>query len=131
MKISSGTKGEIRGHLGSDPELREVAGGSGGPTQLCQLRIAVNPKRDVTEWYRVVVWGPLALVCEKELHKGDAVKIEGHMRVRVQEEDLKAKPPKHYREFFEIVGKKVARYVTEDTVRFLRTEGGDEVDVTD
>lgn len=71
------------GHLGRDPEIREVTGGA-----VCELSLATNEKwrdakgedREHTEWHRVVVWNRLAENCAQYLRKGDPCYVEGKLQ---------------------------------------------------
>lgn len=37
---------------------------------------------DRTDWHNIVMWGNLAKIAEKYVHKGDKLYIEGHIRYR-------------------------------------------------
>lgn len=75
------------GNLGSDPEIRYMQNGNAVTT----LTIAtsetwrdkgIGEQREKTEWHRVVIFGALANVAEKYLHKGSQVYIEGQLQTR-------------------------------------------------
>ena len=74
------------GHLGADPEVRRLEGGS----TVAQFRIATTEyfkgkdgnRAEQTEWHNIVVWNKLAEVAEKYLKKGSAVYVEGRIRSR-------------------------------------------------
>jgi len=74
------------GRLGADPEIRYTPSG----TPVATFQIATNERwkdgngetRERTEWHRVVAWNQLAEICEKHLHKGKLVYIEGPIRTR-------------------------------------------------
>ncbi len=78
------------GRLGSDPEIRKVE----GMRSKLTIRIATTESyknaqgewQDVTDWHSVVMWGPMAERCERELHKGSLVYIEGKLRTRSWED---------------------------------------------
>jgi single-strand DNA-binding protein len=78
------------GNLGRDPELRYT--GEGKP--VCTMSLATNEswvdkegeRHDRTEWHRIVVWGGQAESCDKYLHKGSQVAIEGSIRTRSWED---------------------------------------------
>lgn len=74
------------GHLGKDPEVRYLEGG----TAVANFTLATSEsykdkngnKVDQTEWHNVVVWRGLAQVAEKYLKKGQLVYVEGKLRTR-------------------------------------------------
>jgi single-strand DNA-binding protein len=71
------------GNLGRDPELNVTAEG----TPVTKFSLAVNRKyktqtgqtREETEWFQIVVWRQLAENCERYLHKGSKVYVEGRL----------------------------------------------------
>ena len=74
------------GNLGKDPELQITAEG----TPFTRFSLAVNrsytsssgEKVEETEWFNIVVWRQLAEICERYLHKGSKVYIEGRLTQR-------------------------------------------------
>src|SRR5712692_3149013 len=74
------------GNLGRDPELNVTSDG----TPVTKFSLAVNrntktstgEKREETEWFNVVAWRQLAETCERYLHKGSKVYIEGRLTQR-------------------------------------------------
>ncbi|MCR5225129.1 MAG: single-stranded DNA-binding protein [Alphaproteobacteria bacterium] len=76
------------GNVGRDPEVRSAQDGS----KIVSFSVATSEfwkdkvsgeRKDKTEWHRVVVFNPnLAEVCEKYLHKGSKVYIEGQLQTR-------------------------------------------------
>lgn len=85
--MSSVNKVIIVGNLGADPESKSLQDG----TRLCNLRVATSEhwkdkqsgeRRERTEWHRVTVWGNLADVCERYLHKGSKIYLEGQLQTR-------------------------------------------------
>lgn len=76
------------GNVGRDPEVRSSQDGS----KIVSFSVATSEfwkdkisgeRKDRTEWHRVVVFNPnLAEVCEKYLHKGSKVYIEGQLQTR-------------------------------------------------
>jgi len=74
------------GNLGRDPELQVTSDG----TPFTRFSIAVNrntktstgEKKEETEWFNVVAWRQLAEICERYLHKGSKVYIEGRLTQR-------------------------------------------------
>jgi single-strand DNA-binding protein len=74
------------GNLGKDPELQVTSDG----TSLTRFSLAVNrsykassgEKVEETEWFNIVAWRQLAEICERYLHKGSKVYIEGRLTQR-------------------------------------------------
>lgn len=74
------------GNLGRDPELNVTAEG----TPVTKFSLAVNrtyklntgEKKEETEWFNIVAWNKLAETCERYLHKGSKVYIEGRLTQR-------------------------------------------------
>lgn len=74
------------GNLGRDPELNVTSDGT--PVTKFSLAVSRNTKtasgerQKETEWFNIVAWRQLAEVCEKYLHKGSKVYIEGRITQR-------------------------------------------------
>jgi single-strand DNA-binding protein len=74
------------GNLGKDPELQVTSEG----TPFTRFSLAVNrsykstsgEKVEETEWFNIVAWRQLAEICERYLHKGSKVYIEGRLTQR-------------------------------------------------
>src|SRR5713226_387762 len=74
------------GNLGRDPELQVTPDG----TPVTKFSLAVNrvtktssgERKEETEWFNIVAWRQLAETCEKYLHKGSKVYIEGRLSQR-------------------------------------------------
>jgi len=74
------------GNLGKDPELQVTSDG----TPFTRFSLAVNrsyksssgEKVEETEWFNVVTWRQLAEICERYLHKGSKVYLEGRLSQR-------------------------------------------------
>lgn len=96
-------KVQLIGHLGKDPDVRTLDGGS----KVCQLVLATTEKGytlqngtqvpERTEWHNIVMWKGLAEVAGKYLHKGDKIYVEGKIRTRSYEDNNKVK---RYTEIF-------------------------------
>ena len=77
------------GNLGRDPEIRytpakqEVAKVSLGVTRTYKAKD--GSRVDQTDWVNVVLWGKLAGVVEKYVHKGDTILVEGRLQTRSYE----------------------------------------------
>ena len=74
------------GNLGRDPELSVTPDG----TPVTKFSVAVNrysrsnsgERKEETDWFNVSAWRALAETCEKYLHKGSKVYIEGRFSPR-------------------------------------------------
>ena len=70
------------GNLGKDPELNVTSDG----TPYTKFSLAVSRKTATgekeTEWFNIVTWRQLAEICERYLHKGSKVYIEGRLTQR-------------------------------------------------
>ncbi len=85
----------IIGRLGMDPELKTVGAGN----QVCNASVAVTEKwkdkqgerKERTEWFRLVLWGPKAQTFEQYTQKGSLVYVEGKMETRSWEDNNGAK----------------------------------------
>ncbi len=76
-------KVHLMGRLGADPIMRTTQSG----TKVTNFSLATQDfiktkNENETTWHRVVIWGKSAESCEKYLKKGDAVYIDGTMKVR-------------------------------------------------
>jgi|TARA_Y100000296_G_C4993312_1_gene166498 single-strand DNA-binding protein len=73
------------GNVGSDPEMRYTAGGTGVTT----FRLAVNNRFkksdgeqvEETDWFSVVCWARLAETVNEYVHKGMKVYVEGRIKM--------------------------------------------------
>lgn len=71
----------VVGHLGKDPEIRFLEGG----TTVANFSIASSFKRgqnQITTWYNVSVFGKTAEAVHKFLAKGSKVLVEGRHQLR-------------------------------------------------
>ncbi|MFN8342050.1 MAG: single-stranded DNA-binding protein [Cyclobacteriaceae bacterium] len=101
---------QLIGRLGQDPDVKTF-----GDKMKASFSIATNDtyknnngeKVEDTQWHNVVVWGKLAEVAGKYLHKGSEVAVEGKLTHR----DYQTKE-----------GEK--RYITEINVNDLVLIGG-------
>ena len=75
------------GNLGREPEVKFSSDGKA----IANLAVATSEswtdkttgqKQEKTEWHRVVIFGRLADIAQKYLHKGSKVYIEGQLRTR-------------------------------------------------
>lgn len=76
------------GNLGKDPEVRSAQDGSkivnfSLATSESWKDKATGERKDKVEWHKIVVFNPnLCEICEKYLHKGSKVYIEGQLQTR-------------------------------------------------
>ena len=74
------------GRLGKDPELRYTPSGAAVATFPLatseRYTDKSGEKQERSEWHNIVVWGQLAEICKKFLHKGKQVYIEGRIQTR-------------------------------------------------
>ena len=75
------------GNLGREPDIKFTGYGKA----IANLAVATSEswtdkttgqKQEKTEWHRVVIFGRLADIAQKYLHKGSKVYIEGQLRTR-------------------------------------------------
>lgn len=77
---------KLIGRLDMDPEVKLLDTGK----KMATFSLATREKfktndgnsRELTEWHSVVVWGNLAVVCEKYLKKGKEIAIDGRLSYR-------------------------------------------------
>lgn len=80
----------LKGNLGNDPEIRELAGGS----TLAKIRMATNENYTDKEgnnvsnvqWHSVVAWGDVAREVGEKLKKGSYISLEGRLAHRSYED---------------------------------------------
>jgi single-strand DNA-binding protein len=73
----------VLGHLGGDPETRDVNGQSVCNFSLatsCKWNNAQGQQVEETTWFRVTVWGKRADVAQQYLTKGSKVLVEGRLK---------------------------------------------------
>lgn len=83
MNTSMNNKVQLIGHLGADPELKEVGDGK----RVLRMRLATNERykgadgvwKDNTEWHPVVVWGKQAERLATQVTKGSGLLVEGRL----------------------------------------------------
>lgn len=75
------------GHLGKDPEMRNMTNGKA----VANVSIATTDhwkdrntgeKQERTEWHNLVFYSPLAEIVGQYLHKGSSVFVEGRLQTR-------------------------------------------------
>lgn len=80
-------KAFILGRVGKDPQVSHI-----NDTKKVSFSMATTDRGytkqdgtvvpDRTEWHNIVAWRGLAEVCEKYVHKGDLLHIEGKIQTR-------------------------------------------------
>ena len=83
----------LLGNLGKEPEIKNFDGGG----KIASFTLATTKKGyttktgttipDKTEWHNIKCFNGLADVCEKYLHKGSKVYVEGEILYREYEKD--------------------------------------------
>lgn len=83
----------LLGNLGKEPEIKNFDGGG----KIASFTLATTKKGyttktgttipDKTEWHNIKCFNGLADVCEKYLHKGSKVYVEGEIIYREYEKD--------------------------------------------
>src|SRR3979411_3185870 len=74
------------GNLGRDPELQVTSDGT--PVTKFSLAVSRSFKsrtgetKEETAWFNIVAWNKLAEICEKYLHKGSKIYVEGRITQR-------------------------------------------------
>ena len=79
------------GNLGDEPVISYTGDGKA----IANLRVATSEswmdkegnKQERTEWHRVSVFDKLAEICQKYLHKGSKVFLEGKLQTRSWDKD--------------------------------------------
>ena len=77
---------KLIGRLGQDPEVKTLDKGN----KFAKFSLATSDsftakdgsKQEQTQWHSIVVWGKLAVVCEKYLKKGKEIAIDGRLAYR-------------------------------------------------
>jgi single-strand DNA-binding protein len=83
MYTSMNNKVQLIGHLGSDPELKDIGNGK----RLLRLNLATNERykgadgemKENTEWHTVVAWNKQAERLAGQVGKGSGLLIEGRL----------------------------------------------------
>lgn len=126
------------GHLGKDPEVRQLEGGvavASFPLATSETFNKEGRKVEQTEWHNIVMWRGLADVAAKFLQKGKLVYIEGKLRTRSFEdkEGIKKYTTEVVAENFTMLGRKTDFESSESrvsrTVENENFKGGDNDDL--
>lgn len=78
----------LLGRVGKDVEVKEVGG-----VKCAAFTIATSERfkdkngevKENTEWHNIVAWRVTADICERFIHKGDQVYVEGKIKYRTWE----------------------------------------------
>lgn len=90
--MASINQATVVGFVGEDPKIimtssgRKMASFAVATTEKGFTRQDGSTIPDRTEWHNIVIWGKLAEVTEKFLHKGSSVYVQGKMRTRSYED---------------------------------------------
>lgn len=95
MATKGMNKAMLIGNLGCEPEIKYTDKG----TAICNFTLATNEvwktrdgqKNERVEWHRIAMFGKLAEVAGKYLHKGSKVYIEGKIQTRSWTDDKNAR----------------------------------------
>jgi single-strand DNA-binding protein len=122
------------GHLGKDPEVRQLEGGvsvASFPLATSETFNKDGKKVEQTEWHNIVLWRSLADVAAKFLQKGKLVYIEGKLRTRSFEdkEGVKKYTTEVVAENFTMLGRKTD--FEQDTFPRQVSKTADELDNDD
>lgn len=92
IEIMSVNKAFILGRVGKDPQVSHI-----NDTKKVSFSMATTDRGytkqdgtqvpDRTEWHNIVAWRGLAEICEKYVHKGDLLYIEGKITNRSWDKD--------------------------------------------
>ena len=91
-RIMSVNKVILIGNVGKEPDVRHldrnvvVANLVLATTERGYTLQNGTPVPERTEWHNIVLWGGLAEVAEKYVHKGDRIYIEGKIRTNTYED---------------------------------------------
>ena len=85
-------KAFILGRVGKDPQVQHINDTKKVSFSMATTDRAYTTKAGVnvpekTEWHNIVAWRNLAEICEKYVHKGDLLYIEGKITNRSWEKD--------------------------------------------
>jgi single-strand DNA-binding protein len=81
---------KLIGRLGQDPEVKTLDKGN----KFAKFSLATSDsftakdgsKQEQTQWHNIVVWGNLAVICEKFLKKGKEIAIDGRLTYHTWED---------------------------------------------
>ena len=90
--MASLNQATIIGFLGDNPKINTTQSGR----KMASFSVATTEKgyqkrdgtviQDKTEWHNVVIWGSLAEIAEKYLHRGSSVFVQGKIRTRAYDD---------------------------------------------
>lgn len=84
--MASFNQATVMGYVGDEPRItttqngRKVASFSMATTEKGYTKKDGTKVDDRTEWHNIVVWGNLAIVIERYVHKGSSLFVQGKLR---------------------------------------------------
>ena len=78
------------GHVGKDPEIKQVANGTLAKLTLAtteRYKNKAGERQERTEWHNITLWSPLAEIAERYVRKGSKLYIEGRFQTRSYEDN--------------------------------------------
>ena len=77
----------LLGYIGQEPKITDTNNGKVASLSLATTEKGYTTKSgaaipDRTEWHNIVMWGRLADLAEKYIHKGSPIMVEGKLRTR-------------------------------------------------
>jgi single-strand DNA-binding protein len=73
----------LAGNIGKDPEIRELSNGKMASLSLAyteKWKSKTGEKKESTDWFNLVAFGPVADIIDKYINKGDNVFVEGKQK---------------------------------------------------
>lgn len=80
-------KVQLIGHIGIDPELKEINENAKVATFTMATSEKYKDKEEETQWHRIVVWNKLAEIIERYTRKGSLIFVEGRIKYRSYEKE--------------------------------------------
>jgi single-strand DNA-binding protein len=82
---------QLIGRLGADPQSKTTS----NDRSVCSFRMAVDRRwrkaagepAETADWFNVEAWGRLGEICQRFLHKGRLVFVEGRLQTDRYEQD--------------------------------------------
>jgi single-strand DNA-binding protein len=116
---------QLIGYLGKDPESRFTPTGK----KVAHFSLAVTQRwktggetKEYTEWVTVEAWGGLGEICQKYLHKGSLVYLEGRLKTDKYEEKGETK---YFTKIVALTLQMLDRKSTEEPVMTVDEEQGE------
>ena len=77
----------LTGRLTRDPEMRVTAGGKAVTTFNVATHEYAGHGKEKSEFHTIVTWDRLAVICGRDLGKGQQVAVEGRIQTRTWDDD--------------------------------------------